>query len=83
MDFTKTNLRNNNNPLLRRIERQLEKKENERIFEDLKLKKNKVKKFNEFSVEGFLDEDELFEQEVFKPRKETRLKLFENRRGCR
>lgn len=77
MDFTKRDLRNGSNALLRRVQRQEDKKcwKEECVFEELKKSKKK-------DLFGF--EQEKFEEpELLPVKKQTRLKLFENKRGNR
>ena len=78
MDFTKRDLRNGSNALLRRVQRQEDKKcwKEECVFEELKKSKKK-----EFAF-GF--ESETFEEpELLPVKKQTRLKLFGNKVGKR
>lgn len=80
MDYTKMDLRNSNNQLLRRVQRQVDKKNKFEEQEFDLFKKNKNKNKNSL-LNNFEDETE--EQQTFNVSKKTRLCLFENRKGKR
>lgn len=76
MDYTKKDLRNSDNSLLRRIQRQSDKvNENSLIPKESNLSLNKLSLFGDGEVPSF-------EEPTIKPKK-TRLSLFENRKGNR
>jgi hypothetical protein len=80
MEFKKTELRNNINPLLRRVQRQVDlDNEQSKIMSILYSPLKKEKSFSKSMLNGFEDDEE---ETCFKPiKKQTRLGLLKVRGG--
>ena len=80
MKYTKSNLRSNKTPLLRRLQRKVDKQNEEKEEDNLDIKNIKRPKNRGKSIRGFQKEkDNIFS---VLPKRNTRLGLY-NKRGNR